>query len=60
MAVRLEARLCVSRAGSPEPLALELGGGGLLCATLAGPPGARAPGDGESWLGEEVGASWVR
>ena len=30
-------------------------GGGLVCATLAGPPGARAPGNGESWLGEEVG-----
>lgn len=34
--------------------------GGLVCAALAGPPGARAPGDRENWLGEEMEASWVR
>ena len=39
MAVRLEARLCVSRAGSPEPLVLELGGGGLVLPPWQGLPG---------------------
>lgn len=32
----------------------------MVLAALAGLPGARAPGDREDWLGEEVEASWVR